>query len=160
MKSRIVVARMSPNSLTLSLLAVTSLVHITHAFLNPLMDRRTSNANILVPRQRGGGGSDIYYESCQETYGAGYAECYDSCYNAAAGKTCCEGNCTSSFILSAFQKTGARVHADHSGHPDVCFNGEYCGYGLYAYCCYDVRCLLPTNPPPTLVPAPLISYAP
>ena len=52
--------------------------------------------NILEARQRRGGGSGGY-ESCESTYGAGYAQCYTPaiCFNRGGGEKCCEGGCKS-----------------------------------------------------------------
>lgn len=109
------------------LLSLVSSLPICLAIHNPF-EPGTSRAHVLLPRRRGAG---IYQESCQETYGSGYAECYGTCYNAGAGETCCEGNCT--YIYYCF--VSSRIDA----RPDKCPNGQYCGYGPYSYCCFDVR---------------------
>lgn len=94
---------MPPVPLALSLLTASLLLHPVLALYNPLLDRRTSEANILVPRRgRGGSGGGVYQQSCQEAYGTGFAECYGSCFNAGAGEKCCEGNCR----LTSFYEPG------------------------------------------------------
>lgn len=55
------------------------------------------HAHVLEPRRGRGGGSSDYYQSCEESYGSGYAQCYTPavCFNQGGGEKCCEGGCTS-----------------------------------------------------------------
>ena len=68
---------------------------------NGLFSLEDPAAHILEPRRGRGGGSSSYYQSCEESYGSGFAQCYTPavCFNQGGGEKCCEGGCT--FLISS-----------------------------------------------------------